>query len=54
MEMEDRRYRADFIDFVRDSYRVSTSGRSLFHYLGVSASLLYEQYQAWEKNPTFN
>ena len=51
MEIEDRRYRADFIDFIRDSYLGTTGGGSLFAYLGVEENAFKAAYQTWEKAP---
>ncbi len=49
MEAEDRRFRGDFIDFVRDSYRGNTRNREVWDYLGLSRAAFLEAYQAWER-----
>lgn len=48
MEADDRRYRADFVDYVRDAYRNQTRGRQLWDYLGMSRAAFIQHYQQWE------
>ena len=47
MEAEGRGYRADFIDFLRDSYVGQTGGHRLWEYLGLDRPAFDKQYQAW-------
>lgn len=47
MEANDRRYRADFIDYLRDSYRGETRGYKLWEYLGIDYSAFETQYAQW-------
>jgi hypothetical protein len=47
MEAENRRYRSDFVDFLRDSYRNSTSGHPLWDYLGLTRDAFLSAYEAW-------
>jgi hypothetical protein len=47
MEGEGRRYRADFIDFLRDSYHGSAA-MPLAAYLGLSDAELASGYAAWQ------
>ena len=47
MEGESRRWRADFVDFLRDSYRGETAERHLWQYLGLSREAFVAAYQAW-------
>ena len=47
MEGEDRRYRADFVDFLRDSYRGQTMDRKLWQYLGLERDAFVAAYRTW-------
>ena len=47
MQAEDGRYAADFIDFLRDSYRGKTGGRMIWEYLGLSSREFGEAYHTW-------
>jgi len=49
MEAENRAYRADFVDFLRDSYRgpAFTRGHKLWEYLGMSREEFSAAYQKW-------
>lgn len=47
MEAEDRRYRSDFIDFLRDSYRGETRGYELWEYLGMDYGTFDRRHAAW-------
>lgn len=47
MEAEDRRYRSDFIDFLRDSYRSETRGYKLWEYLGMDYATFDRRYATW-------
>ena len=47
MEAKDRSYRADFIDFLTDSYRGRTFGHKLWDYLGLDKVTFIEFYQDW-------
>ncbi len=47
MEGEGRRYRADFIDFLRDSYLGTTMGRTLPDYLGLNKQAFAQAYEKW-------
>lgn len=47
MDAEDRRYRADFIDYVRDAYQGRTRGREVWEYLGLSRRELEAAYHRW-------
>lgn len=51
MEAANRKYRADYVEFVRDSYLGQTQGRLLWDYLGMAREEFLYAYQAWEKNP---
>jgi hypothetical protein len=48
MEADDRRYRADFVDFLRDSYKGETTGHDLWDYLGLTRSQFLDAYRRWE------
>ena len=48
MESEQRRYRADFLDFLRDSYRGETRGYELWEYLGIDYATFEKRYTAWK------
>jgi hypothetical protein len=50
MESEQRRYRADFLDFLRDSYRGETRGYELWEYLGMDYAAFEKRYGAWRKD----
>ncbi|MDX1564868.1 MAG: hypothetical protein R3236_05640 [Phycisphaeraceae bacterium] len=45
MEANDRKYRDDFIDFLRDSYRGRTGGKQLWDYLGISQKGFADAYR---------
>jgi len=47
MEGHARCYRADLIDFLRDSYLDQTGGHSLFDYLGVEQQDLENEFVSW-------
>ncbi len=47
MEADERRYRADFLDFLRDSYRGETRGYRLWEYLGLDYSTFETSYADW-------
>ena len=47
MESEQRRYRADFLDFLRDSYRGETRGYELWEYLGMDYASFDKRYATW-------
>ncbi len=47
MEGESRRYRADFIDFLRDSYLGTTMGRTLPDYLNLNKQAFAQAYEKW-------
>ena len=47
MNAEDGRFRADLIDFVRDSYFGRTRGAALWDYLGLSEKEFLRGYEAW-------
>lgn len=51
MEAANRKYRADYVEFVRDSYLGQTQGHLLWDYLGMTREEFLYAYQAWEKNP---
>ncbi len=45
METGERKYRDDFIDFLRDSYRGRTGGKQLWDYLGLSKADFSAEYK---------
>jgi hypothetical protein len=47
MEARGRQYRADFIDYLRDSYRGTTEGHELWEYLGWNQPTLAAHFEAW-------
>jgi hypothetical protein len=47
MEGEGRKYRADFIDFLRDSYLGTTMGRTLPDYLNLNRQAFAQAYEKW-------
>ncbi len=49
MEADNRKYRADYVEFVRDSYQGQTQGHSLWDYLGMTREDFVYAYKAWEK-----
>lgn len=49
MEANERKYRADYVEFVRDSYLGQTQGHTLWDYLGMTRQDFVYAYQAWEK-----
>lgn len=48
MEGEDRRWRDDFIDYLRDAYRGETNGIQVWWYLGMERADLEKAYRTWE------
>lgn len=50
MKAEDGRYAADFIDFLRDSYRGRTRGRKIWEYLGLNARDFNIAYVRWGRS----
>jgi hypothetical protein len=50
MEGEGRRYRADFIDFLRDSYLGTIMGRTLPDYLNLNKQAFAQAYEKWLAN----
>ena len=50
MEAEHRRYRSDYIDFIRDSYLGQTQNHTLWDYLGMTRANFLYAYHAWEKS----
>ena len=48
MESEQRRYRADFLDFLRDSYRGETRGFMLWEYMGMDYASFEKLYATWK------
>jgi hypothetical protein len=49
MEAANRKYRADYVEFVRDSYQGVTQGHTLWDYLGMTKDDFVYAYHAWEK-----
>lgn len=49
MEAEERRYRADFVDFLRDSYRGSTNNHTIWEYLGFTHDAFLATFETWAK-----
>ena len=49
MEADNRKYRSDYVEFVRDSYLGQTQGHSLFDYLGMTRDDFVTAYKTWEK-----
>jgi hypothetical protein len=47
MEGDERRYRADFVDFLRDSYQGGVGERSVWNYFGVEEPALKASYEKW-------
>ena len=47
MEAENRKYRSDFIDFLRDSYLGTTRGFRLWEYLGMDYPRFEKAYAEW-------
>lgn len=47
MDADDSKHRADFIDFIRDSYHGKTHGKQLWEYLGLSFRELATNYAKW-------
>lgn len=47
MEAEGRRYRADFIDYLRDSYRGQTQGFAVWDYLGIERDAFIKGFPLW-------
>jgi hypothetical protein len=48
MESENRRWREDFIDYLREAYRGESDGRKVWLYLGIERSALEEAYTVWQ------
>ena len=49
MEADNRRYRSDYVEFMRDSYLGRTQGHTMWDYLGLSREDFVYAYKAWEK-----
>jgi hypothetical protein len=49
MEADNRRYRPDYVEFVRDSYLGQTQGHTLWDYLGMTRADFVAAYKTWEK-----
>lgn len=49
MEAEKRRYRSDYIEFIRDAYLGQTQNHTLWDYLGMTRTDFLYAYHAWEK-----
>jgi hypothetical protein len=49
MEANDRRYRFDYVDFVRDSYLGTVDTHTIWDYLGMTKDEFVSNYKAWEK-----
>ncbi len=49
MEADNRKYRADYVEFVRDSYQGLSQGHTLWDYLGMTRADFISAYQAWEQ-----
>ena len=49
MEADNRRYRSDYVDFLRDSYLGQTQDHTLWDYLGLTRQDFVYAYQQWEK-----
>jgi hypothetical protein len=49
MEADSRKYRSDYVEFVRDSYLGVVANRTLWDYLGLSKDDFISRYQSWEK-----
>lgn len=49
MEANNRKYRADYVEFVRDGYLGLTEGHTLWDYLGMTREDFVYAYKAWEK-----
>lgn len=47
MQLDDGLYRADFTDYLRDSYRGKAGTRELWDYMGLSERVFREKYGAW-------
>ena len=51
MEGANRRHRADFIDFLRDSYNEHSGDHTVWDYFGMSKAELLEEFTEWSANP---
>ncbi len=49
MEADKRRYRSDYVEFIRDSYLGQTQNHTLWDYLGMTREDFVAAYKAWEK-----
>ncbi len=49
MEANNRKYRADYVEFVRDGYLGLTEGHTMWDYLGMTRADFVAAYKAWEK-----
>jgi hypothetical protein len=49
MEADGRRYRSDYVEFLRDCYLGQTQNHTLWDYLGMSREEFVYAYKAWEK-----
>lgn len=47
MQADDHKLQADFVDFLRDSYRGRTGNRDLWEYLGMDGGAFRRAYAAW-------
>lgn len=50
MQAEEGRFAADFIDYLRDTYRGQDRGRPVWAYLGLSEAEFQQRYAAWGAN----
>jgi hypothetical protein len=50
MEANDRRYRSDYVEFVRDEYLGQSGGHEIWDYLGMTRDEFTSNYKAWEKD----
>ena len=50
MEADNRRYRSDYVEFVRDCYLGQTQDHTLWDYLGMTREAFVTAYKAWEKS----
>jgi hypothetical protein len=49
MEANDRRYRSDYVEFVRDEYLGQSGDHEIWDYLGLTRDEFTSSYKAWEK-----
>jgi len=50
MEADNRKYRSDYVEFVRDCYLGQTQGHTLWDYLGMARADFVAAYKTWEKS----